>query len=136
MRIFAICMTAVLTLGIAMLAFAAQPAVPPDGFVMQHTKQPVVFNHSTHSKGECVVCHHEVNGKADFQACATAGCHDVFDRKDKTEKSYYNVMHGKNLAHEGCVSCHAKVAGNDPAKKKELTACKNSACHKGAGADS
>ena len=139
MRIFTICMLAALSLAFALFALADEPKVPPDGLKMQNmpnSKQPIIFNHSTHSKGECVTCHHPVDGKADFRPCGAAGCHDVFDRRDKTVKSYYNVMHGKDLAHPTCVSCHIKVAGDDAEKKKRLTACRNAACHTGAGAAS
>ena len=134
MRIFTICMIAMLSFGFALFALAAdKPTAPPDGLKLEKMKQPVVFNHSTHSKGECVTCHHPVAGNTDFRPCATAGCHDVFDRKDKTEKSYFSIMHGKDLKHPSCISCHVRFAGDDPEKKKKLTACKNAACHTGSG---
>ena len=129
MRFLVICSIAVLSLAFAVFGLAAQPAVPGDGLVMKRTGQPVTFNHSTHAKGECVTCHHEVGGAADYRACSTEGCHDVFDRKDKTVHSYYNVLHGKGLAHPTCISCHQQVAGKDREMRRQLTGCKNSACH-------
>lgn len=129
MRYFIICSVAVLSLALAMIAVAAQPEAPADGFVMERTSMPVVFNHSTHTTAPCETCHHEVNGVADYRACSTSGCHDNFDRRDKTVHSYYNVMHGKGLAHETCISCHQTVAGTDKDMRRQLTGCKNSACH-------
>ena len=133
MRFFIICSIAVLSLAFAVFGLAAQPPVPADGLVMEHTEKPVVFNHSAHSKGECVICHHEVEGVESYDSCASAGCHDVFDRKDKTVHSYYNILHGKDLNHPTCISCHQKVAGTDRDKRRQLTGCANSACHTAAG---
>ena len=138
MRIVTICMAVMLGLFFAVFGLAAPPNVPADDYLMDKTKQPVIFPHTPHNKIECATCHHETEeaGKADFRPCADSGCHDIFDRRDKTEKSYYNVMHGRNLKFESCVSCHTKVAGNDREKRRKLTACKNSGCHQGAaGAD-
>ncbi len=108
---------------------AAPPAVPADGIKLDNTKLQVVFNHSTHKTADCVTCHHPVDGKENYQKCSTAGCHDVFDRKDKSAHSYYRVMHAKGLKYDSCVSCHADFVKDHPDQKKELTACKKSKCH-------
>ena len=122
---------AVLILAFALPAAATQPAVPPDGLKMDKTKQPVIFNHSTHQKGmKCGECHHPVDGKENYGKCANAGCHDSMDRKDKSVKGYYNALHAKSGAKFAtCASCHIQTAEKFPDKKKELTACKQSKCH-------
>ncbi len=112
-------------------AFAAQPTAPADGLKMEKSgKKVVVFNHSTHKDHKCVECHHPVNGKEDYRACGTAGCHDNIDIKDKSEHSYNLAFHMvKDAKHQSCMSCHKTVAGNDKDKKKELTGCAKSKCH-------
>lgn len=120
---------ALFAMALALPAFASEPAVPADGLKMAKTKMEVTFNHSTHKEIKCADCHHPVDGKADFKPCASAGCHDVFDKKDKSEKSYYKVMHGKNLKYATCVSCHSDYVKTKPEMKKELTGCKGSKCH-------
>jgi hypothetical protein len=118
-----------LAVAIAMPALAAAPKAPADGLKMDKTKQPVVFNHSTHKAVKCGDCHHPVNGKEDYQKCSTAGCHDSMDKKDKSAKGYYHAMHDKGTKFKTCVGCHLEAAGADAAKKKELTGCKGSKCH-------
>ncbi len=114
----------------ALPAFANQPAVPEGPITMEKTKQPVVFNHSTHTTAACEDCHHPVDGVATYQPCSTAGCHDAMGMKEKGVNSYYQAMHkAKGTQYDTCVSCHVKVAGKDKAKRKELTSCKGSACH-------
>lgn len=113
-----------------MPAFAAQPDAPADGIQMHKTSKTVVFNHSTHKDTKCVECHHPVDGKEDFRPCSTAGCHDNFDKKDKSVHSYYQAMHkAKEVKFQTCVSCHIAKAGDDKEKKKELAGCAKSKCH-------
>jgi cytochrome c553 len=101
-----------------------------DGIKMDKTSQPVTFNHSTHTEENCEFCHHKSGGDtAAIKSCSSEGCHDVFDKTDKTEASYYKVIHGKHDTIPTCVSCHREKAGSDVEKKKELTGCKKSACH-------
>jgi len=127
------CILSVLTLlilAVALPALAAPPQVPADGLKLDKTKQPVTFNHSSHKDQKCGDCHHMVKGAENYAKCGNAGCHDSLDRKDKTEKSYYNVMHAKSGAKfNTCASCHNQVVEKSPDKKKELTACKQSKCH-------
>ena len=122
---------ALLILALALPALAAQPTPPADGAKLNKTKQPVTFNHSNHLKDmKCGDCHHLVDGKENYGKCGNAGCHDVLDRKDKTVKSYYNVMHAKaGTKFATCASCHAQAVEKSPDKKKDLTACKQSKCH-------
>ena len=119
-----------LTTAFALTAVAAAPNAPADGLKMNKTKKLVTFNHSTHASIKCVDCHHQVDGKEDYRACATAGCHDKLEQKDKSINSYYQVMHKrKGNKFETCVSCHEKTAGADKDKKKELAGCAKSKCH-------
>ncbi len=116
----------------AAVAYAEQPDVPADGIEMKNTKNPVVFNHTTHKEIACGSCHHKVEGKENYGKCASAGCHDSFDRKDKSVKGYYRVMHAKDMQYASCVSCHIetiKDKQDDAELKKALTACKGSKCH-------
>lgn len=114
----------------ALTAVAAAPSVPADGLELNKTKKMVVFNHSTHAAIGCSDCHHPVDGKEDYRACATAGCHDNLDQKDKSINSYYQAMHKKKgNKYESCVSCHDKTAGADKDLKKQLTGCAKSKCH-------
>jgi len=128
-NILSVC--ALLILALVLPALAAQPDVPPDGIKMEKTKQPVVFNHSTHKTDmQCGDCHHVVDGKENYGKCADAGCHDSMDRKDKSVRGYYRVMHAKaDTKFPTCASCHAEAAAKFPDKKKDLTACKQSKCH-------
>ncbi len=120
-------------LALFVMAFAvpvfAQPEVPADGLKMELTKKPVVFNHSTHSTIECGACHHPVDGKENYQSCASASCHDDLKAKKGTN-SYYFVLHAKKgIKYDTCVSCHAKAVAEGKGDKKELTSCAKSKCH-------
>lgn len=131
MRTLLLSSLALLVLALAIPAIAAQPAAPADGLKMEATgKKVVVFNHSTHKEQTCVACHHPVQGKEEFRKCATAGCHDNMDRKDKSERGYYQAMHGKDgKVTKSCVACHTEIVAAKPDLKKDLTACKGSKCH-------
>ena len=121
-----------------MVCFFALPGLnaadaPADGMKMDNYQPAkknlvVIFNHSTHKTSECKECHHKWDGKGKVAGCSSAGCHDVYDKKDKTEKSYYKIIH-KKCALSTCVTCHKDHAGADKAKKKELAGCKKSKCH-------
>ena len=125
---FGVC--AVLVLALTIPALAARPDAPADGIKLEKGKNPVVFNHSAHKAVDCGACHHPVDGKENYAKCGSAGCHDVMDRKDKTAKSYYNIIHSKaKLKYDTCMSCHQQAAEKTPDKKKDLTACKGSKCH-------
>jgi hypothetical protein len=134
MRIATIGVVAVLSLALAVFGIASQADIPPDDHLMQRTENPVVFPHTPHGRIDCAVCHHTVldDGSIDLRSCAVSGCHDNFDRRDRTSKSYYNILHGRNLEHPTCISCHIEVAGDDRERRRELTACRNSVCHGGA----
>lgn len=131
-------MKKILSLGLvcaALVCFAALPNLnaadaPADGLKMAKTKNAVTFNHSTHASEDCKACHHKWDGAAAIKKCSDAGCHDNFDKKDKSVNSYYQAMHTRKAKEtESCLSCHKAAAGKDKAKKKELTGCRKSACH-------
>lgn len=131
MRTLLLSSLALLILAFSIPAIAAQPAAPADGLKMEATqKKVVVFNHTTHKEVKCGECHHPVKGVENFQKCATAGCHDNMDRKDKSERGYYQAMHGKDSKTvKSCVACHIEVVAAKPDLKKDMTACKGSKCH-------
>ena len=110
-------------------ALAGQPPVPEGVLRMELTKNPVTFDHAYHKNAQCIDCHHAVEGTANYQKCATAGCHDIVGNKDKTIHSYYRIAHDKKAKFATCVGCHAKAAGSDKELKKQLTGCKKSKCH-------
>ncbi len=94
----------------------------------------VKFPHAPHeaNKVECKTCHHKWDGQGEIKACGSAGCHDVFDKKDKSEKSLYVAIHGKSENPLNCLTCHKKQAAekkDDKDFKKKMTSCKGSACH-------
>lgn len=121
---------AVFFMGSFALADDSQPPVPQQPLDIKGSKKTVIFPHKSHEKIECVVCHHLVNDKPNFQKCADAGCHDNLVEK-KGQNSLYFVMHNKSeeLKHTSCLKCHAKIAEEKPELKKELTGCKGSKCH-------
>lgn len=110
--------------------------VPADGAKLDymHGKNDLVtiFNHSTHKAAGCEECHH-MKGDKQYAKCGDAGCHDNFDKKDKSVHSWYKVTHArKGTKLSTCVSCHAAAVdekGGDKAYKKEMTGCKGSGCH-------
>jgi len=128
-----LCIMAGLLFAFVLSAVAAQPDVPADGIKLANTKQAVIFNHSTHKKDlQCGECHHLVDGKENYGKCASAGCHDSMERKDKSVRGYYNAMHAKSgTKFSTCASCHLQTVEKFPDRKKELTACKQSKCHPG-----
>lgn len=113
-------------------ALADQPAMPEQPVEVKGSKKTVMFPHKIHDKIECVTCHHMVDGKANFQKCSTAGCHDDLESK-KGEKSLYFVMHSKSaeLKQQTCMTCHYKIVEEKPDLKKQLTGCTKSGCHPG-----
>lgn len=112
-------------------AFANQPPVPNAPIAMDKTKQPVTFNHATHTAYECESCHHPVDGVATYKLCSDAGCHDAMGgAKAKGVDSYYQIAHKtKGTKYSTCISCHADFVKTEKDRKKELTSCKGSACH-------
>ncbi|MGE9986336.1 cytochrome c3 family protein [Desulfovibrio sp. SGI.169] len=124
-----LCLTAALLLALALPALAAQPPAPDKPLEFKGSKKTVMFPHAAHQKVECVTCHHQVQGKENFQKCATAGCHDDLTAK-KGEKSLFYVVHTKTgLKQQTCLECHTKIVAEKPDLKKELTGCAKSKCH-------
>ncbi|GFM32468.1 cytochrome c3 family protein [Desulfovibrio subterraneus] len=122
-----IALVAVLALAFALPLIAAD--APADGLKMEATKNPVIFNHSTHKSAKCVDCHHLVDGKENYKKCSDAGCHSAAAADKKNAGSYYKIVHDKKAKMPTCISCHADAAGADKEKKKALTGCKKSSCH-------
>ena len=129
-------LTGLCLLACCSLARAAAPEQPSE---MNWTRRPVPFSHQAHftalsdrgSQEElCVLCHHPVEGRESFLTCATEGCHDELNPKDKSVQSYFQATHKKKTeTFHSCVSCHEQAAGSDTGRKKRLAGCKDSACH-------
>ncbi len=123
-----IALVAALALAFALPLVAAE--APADGYKMEATKMPVIFNHSTHASAQCADCHHPVDGKENFGKCSTEGCHSTAEADKNVAGSYYKVIHDRKAGTVAtCISCHNDVAGADKDKKKALTGCKQSSCH-------
>ncbi|WP_297829184.1 cytochrome c3 family protein [uncultured Desulfovibrio sp.] len=119
----------ILSLALALPVLAAQPPVPGTPLEFKGSRKTVMFPHAPHAKVECVTCHHLVQGKENFQKCATAGCHDDLTAK-KGEKSLFYVVHAKTgLKQQTCLECHTKIVAEKPDLKKDLTGCAKSRCH-------
>ena len=126
-------------LSLCAAAFAAPPSPPDKPSEMNWTRRPVPFSHQTHFEGladrgspeaVCVLCHHPVESGDVYLTCATEGCHDDLNPKDKSVRSYFQATHKKKKETlYSCVSCHEEVAGSDISAKKRLAGCKDSACH-------
>ena len=121
---------------IAMESQAASDAVTPEmkaliaqPMQMDHTantKRHVTLSHTAHQQIDCVFCHHKpVDGNA-FVSCTVSGCHDNFDRKDKSEHSYYQAIHRRN-SEKSCRGCHKKMSQTSEALKEKFRGC--SPCH-------
>jgi hypothetical protein len=79
----------------------------------------------------CVSCHHPVNGVTRHLTCATQDCHDNFNPRDKSARSYYLATHAApKVIFYSCVACHTEQAGNDAAAVKRMAACEDSVCHR------
>lgn len=119
-----------MVLAFALPSLFAEDA-PADPVKMAYFPEKVVeFPHEKHAALECQECHHMWDGKSAVQPCGDSGCHDVFDKKDKTEKSLYNAMHGKGTDQlSTCLTCHREEAKKNKDLRKQLTSCKGSGCH-------
>lgn len=120
----------------ALLLAVALPSLyavdsPSDPIEMAYLpSKTVMFPHTPHKDFECQKCHHKWDGKSDIVACASSGCHDSFDKKDRSEKSLYNMIHGKGSDTQmSCLACHKEQAGKDKDKRKKMLSCMGSACH-------
>ncbi len=119
-----------LVLCAAFPSFSQQSAPAEDIKLAYFPEKVVIYKHSAHAEVDCKTCHHTWDGAATMQKCSDSGCHDSFDRQDKSERSLYNAIHGKGTAtNSSCVQCHRIEAGKNPDKKKELTGCIDSYCH-------
>ena len=120
--------------GLCLPALAADPTPEQKALIekpmtMNNTgneKKQVIFNHSAHAKTDCSFCHHkDVDGNI-YVGCAAKGCHDNFDKKDKSEHSYYQMAHNKKVE-KSCMGCHQKAAADNPELKEKFKGC--NPCH-------
>ena len=111
-------------------AAAGAASAPADGLALDRTSKAVVFNHSAHRTLDCKECHHAWDGAGAIQRCYDAGCHDAFDKADKSVKSYYLAVHNKKAKRSTCVSCHeAEAARLGKEAGGRLKGCTRSVCH-------
>lgn len=104
---------------------------PVDATKLEYFPSKVVyFPHEAHQSLECQECHHKWDGEAVIKPCGESGCHDVLDKKDKSEKSLYKIIHGRGSKEiSSCLSCHRDAASSDKELRKALTGCLGSKCH-------
>lgn len=127
-----------MTIALALVAAAAvawagqQPPQKP--LTLSYFPNKVVeFGHPPHTKTlelPCEKCHHKkVDGE--IVKCSASGCHDVFDRRDRSSASFYTMVHGRGTKQvQSCVGCHREAArGMDRDESRKLTSCKGSVCH-------
>ena len=89
-------------------------------------KRHVTLSHTAHEQYDCVFCHHKPVGDNAFVSCASQGCHDNLDRKDKSERGYYQAIH-KRDSEKSCAGCHKKLAQTSDALKEKFRGC--TPCH-------
>lgn len=127
-----LCALAVAGLCIPVMAATPTPeqkAKIEQPMTLNHTgneKKQVTFPHKAHAKVECTYCHHKAVEGNDLAGCSTKGCHDNFDKKDKSEHSYYQMAHNK-ASEKSCMGCHQKAAQDNPQLKEKLKGC--NPCH-------
>jgi len=129
-KLFTILLSACMVLAVALPALFAEEA-PKESIELAYLPDlKVQFPHDKHCSIACQECHHKWDGEGKIQSCTDSGCHDVMDKKDKTEKSFYNIIHGKGSDDvQTCLGCHREEAKKDKDKRKQLTSCRGSACH-------
>lgn len=127
---------AIFAILLAMPAFTAEVAAPDmitlDNYRSDTGNLVVEFNHSTHAEYDCTECHHNWDpGCGELpKPCSYSGCHDVMDKRDKSESSYFKIIHDmRPKTTSTCVSCHRESAGDSTEKRKELAGCRGSVCH-------
>ena len=117
-------------LGAALALSAAAAPIPPDhSLELWGSRKSVMFPHMPHANNACDACHHPVEGRENFDACGSVGCHDDLTAKQGV-KSLHAVTHSKKkLAHTTCMACHSETVARQPERKRELTDCARSKCH-------
>ena len=138
MKRVALC--ALIAAGFCLPAFAATEPTPEMKALIEKPmnmdrtpteKRHMVFNHSSHAKVDCAFCHHKAaESGTPYVGCAEKGCHDILDRKDKSEHSYYQAIHKKKVD-KSCVGCHQKLAADNADLKAKFKGC--NPCHQKGG---
>lgn len=128
--LFTLMASVVLVLFVAFPSISQQAAPAEDITLAYFPEKVVIYKHSAHAGIECGTCHHTWDGAAAMRKCTDSGCHDSFDRQDKSERSLYNAIHGKGKdTIPSCVQCHRDEGAKNPDKRKQLTGCTDSLCH-------
>ena len=93
----------------AELPAAIQKPMTIDGGTSE--RMSVVFNHTTHAKYKCALCHHESSGGDANVACAE--CHSTPGARERDPMSMFMAFHSKG-SDRSCVGCHTKAAQDAP----------------------
>lgn len=87
----------------------------------------VVFNHKTHARMSCRICHHEEGSDGYYVPCSE--CHDGAGAHEKDPMSAFQAYHytGKSGSGTSCLGCHKKLLEENPEKFAAFRGCRP--CH-------
>ncbi len=109
----------------AELPAAIQKPMTIDGGTSERLS--VVFNHTSHAKYKCALCHHESSGGDANVACAE--CHSAPGPRERDPMSMFMAFHSPNAGDRSCMGCHKRLAKEKPTKYgKSFQGCRP--CHK------
>lgn len=134
--VFPVLLVSMLFFAFSSMPLAAnRPEMPANRLEIKGAKKSVSFGHAKHDKKgiACESCHHKVKGQEIVKKCSSSGCHDDLAARNG-KHSLYRIMHGKEMKHDSCISCHAEIVAQKPEHKREkaqkkLLGCQQSRCH-------
>jgi len=87
----------------------------------------VVFNHKSHARMSCRICHHEEGSEGYYVPCSE--CHDGAGAHEKDPMSAFQAYHytGKSGSGTSCLGCHKKLLEENPEKFAAFRGCRP--CH-------
>lgn len=87
----------------------------------------VVFNHKSHARISCRVCHHEEGSEGYYVSCTE--CHDAAGAHSNDPMSAFQAFHytGKAGSGTSCLGCHKKLLEQNPEKYAAFRGCRP--CH-------
>ena len=87
----------------------------------------VVFNHKSHARISCRVCHHEEGSEGYYVSCTE--CHDAAGAHSNDPMSAFQAFHYTDRAGSGtsCLGCHKKLLEQNPEKYAAFRGCRP--CH-------
>ena len=134
--VFSCAVASALMFALCSMPFAAdRPAMPDGRLDIQGSEKAVSFGHAKHDKKgiACGTCHHNVKEQTVTKKCSSSGCHDNLSAREG-KQSLHRIMHGKDLRHDTCISCHTRVVAQKEEhkrarKQQKLLGCQESKCH-------